>query len=317
MPWGSTHQPQSHEGRSLSFKSWRRAKDGKIEDSMGDFEEDEEQIHNNNQSSSKEFLSDIDVGAIFNTSPPDGVGRGHARHREINSMEWLVPLNEDEVSGQTQTDDSIYDEFQSSSLQDLPYDCTPFFGNKVVNQNKIDALRETEMVEHCLIFHRDREHNWSTFRPDLELHCLDANHEPARKQDKVSKRSLQGTHGFIRSNEAGPSSTPRPLHKMSRLYNNATAELDKFWTNSPLLTSLDRESLQLLSSTISHELLQIDRSFLHRSERQKRQELTRHNKARLEEDPSALQRACHQIRDQLSWSQRSSNRSRYPQKVSQ
>lgn len=159
----------------------------------------------------------------------------------------------------------------SSSRDTVPYNYRPFFGNRVVSQSKIDALKETEVTEHCLIFHKDVEHDID-FRPDLCLNC---------GQDKYN-HNIYNTNRNNRNNEDSEKETTNRLNGIEKRYRlkkesckvtkthfssnfsiNLRGVLEKFWKGSDLLNSLDPNILEMVSAIVWDESEEIYKTQLH------------------------------------------------------
>lgn len=157
-------------------------------------------------------------------------------------------------------------DYSNLSNQDIiPYNYMPFFGNRLVSQSKIDALRETEVTEHCLIFHEDVEHDID-FRPDLCLNCGHTKYKHniynTNKNNRNKRASGDRMTNYLNNIEKGyrlkkePQKITKVRHS-SNLSINTCEVLEKFWKGSDLLNLLDPNYLEMLSAIVRNELEEI------------------------------------------------------------
>lgn len=255
------------------------------------------------------------------SSRPAGVRR---TFRQSSGMGWMSPEEFHELDSKNnpamERSFPYANENVKEDMVEVPYDYKPFFGDKLVNQSKIDALQEAEMTEHCLIFHRNVEHDLG-FRPDLTLNCRgmpskplgqgpnksDAEDTPFPMKASPGKRVLRGSHANnsstntptqnpMKSTPLGTATNTTTLPYQSKAEERNRRQLEEFWRGSDLLASLDSDTLQLLSNAMNQHTGQQARTYLHTEDQPP--PLESHETTM---DPGQLQRKCHEAWNQVSW----------------
>lgn len=168
-------------------------------------------------------------------------------------MEWSH-LNGDNVSNQ----------------DIIPYNVRPFFGDRLVSQSKIDALKETEITEHCLIFHKDVDHDFD-FRPDLCLDCGNTKYKNATYNKYKSDRNCYDDNYTLgnfnrmerRNKSRNGSHIVTKRNRISSLSMDPCGFIREFWKSSDLLNSMDPNHLEILSAIVCDEMEEIHKLQLH------------------------------------------------------
>lgn len=270
-------------------------------------------------------LDDLDIAAdggefiaSLTTSPTarsNAHESGHLRGQKNTNnsvIEWLFPngSNNDDLQDDSDMDED--DEEEQKSPQQTPYNYKPFFGNKLINQSKIDILKQTELAEHCLIFHSGVEHDIN-FRPDLEVNCGEGSditctqtsainnsiHSAGMEYSEKNSVSRRGGR-TLRGTKHHEASNITPTNNSTIPYTTAQStlpltDLEKFWEGSELLKALEPGSKHTLSSVITSELDQLE---------QKRAQLNTKHISRPSHDPNMLLQQVNTALDKLSWSQK-------------
>lgn len=305
------------QGEAPTFKLWKSKNEHGLETDGSNAIENQDFLEGS--------LEDLDIAAdgdefIANltTSPTTrsnfnepGYSRGQ-KNTNNSVIEWLFPNGSNNNDLQDDSDMDDDNEEDQQSQQQIPYNYKPFFGNKLINQSKIDILKQTELAEHCLIFHSGVEHDIN-FRPDLDVNCGEGSEIPYsqtpiphnsiysegmespenKSVPKRGGRTLRGTRHHDPSNSSPTNNSTIPYTTTQTIA--PRTDLEKFWDGSELLKALEPGSLHTLSSAISSELDQLERT---------RAQLNVKHIPRPSHDPNMLLQQVNTALDKLSWSQK-------------
>lgn len=197
------------------------------------------------------------------TSPTNGISCYETRPFSLINNPHVMSVD---------MESSLRHSSSSSSRDMIPYNYKPFFGDRLVSQSRIDALREAEVTEHCLIFHKDIEHDIN-FRPDLYLNCgHDRYNHGTYTTNRNDRNNNDNEDGTIHHLKRGEESyrLKRESHRIIKkthhnlnLSINPRGFLEKFWKGSDLLYSLDPNYLEMLSAIVWEESEAIYKIQLH------------------------------------------------------
>ncbi|EDO17717.1 hypothetical protein Kpol_1033p21 [Vanderwaltozyma polyspora DSM 70294] len=128
------------------------------------------------------------------------------------------------------------------------YDCYSLTNKTLVRESKIQNFLQSERAVHCLVFHKDAHINqMDSYRPDINYNCGDGD-ELDSKEVREDSSLLINVPGYTNEELTEQISRgqfiERPnIRRIDEILNHEVNDLTKFWNNSTLAHSFERNTL--------------------------------------------------------------------------